>query len=544
MYSWRLDLPSWKEEALRLRTLLKAAGLAMAAADRSPVAPFEEPGPARARGWIDELVFARLARLGSELANPCSDAVFLRRACLDVIGTLPTEAEASQFLADRDPNRRGALIERLLARDEFADYWALKWGDLLRVKSEFPINLWPNAVQAYARWIRTAIRDNKPYDQFARELLTASGSNFRVGPVNFYRAVQNSVQSAAPGAAVGKDPRAIAAAVALTFMGARFDQWPRERQEGMAAFFAQVGYKGTDEWKEEIVYFDQQKQSPAAAVFPDGRRARIGQDEDPRQVFAAWLTATGNPWFARAIVNRAWSWFMGRGIIQEPDDTRPDNPAVNPELLAHLEAELVHSGYDLRHVYRLILNSQTYQLSSIPRSADRQAAAHFASMPLRRLQAEVLIDAIDQITGATEQYASAVPEPYTFLPETQRSIALTDGSLGSLFLELFGRPGRDNGLESERNNGPTAEQRLHLLNSTHIQRKIQQSAKLRALLQGAPRPRDAADRLYLTILSRYPTEEELKTAAEYVQTAGNNRWPAAVDLAWALINSAEFLYRH
>ena len=226
-----------------MRTLQTAAGLA-AATGQQPVTPFEQPGPAGARGRIDELVFARLARLGIQPANPCSDAVFLRRVYIDVIGTLPSAEEASQFLADRDPNRRVALIERLLARDEFADYWALKWGDLLRVKSEFPINLWPNAVQAYARWIRTAIRDNKPYDQFARELLTASGSNFRVGPVNFYRAVQSPAEGGAAGAILGKDPRAIAAAVALTFLGARFDKWPRERQEGMAAFFSQVGYKG------------------------------------------------------------------------------------------------------------------------------------------------------------------------------------------------------------------------------------------------------------------------------------------------------------
>ena len=527
-----------------MRTLLMAAGLSAAATDRSPVAPFEQSGPPAARGRIDELVFAKLTSLGIQPANPCSDAVFLRRAHLDVIGTLPTAEEASQFLADRDPNRRGVLIERLLVRDDFADYWALKWGDLLRVKSEFPINLWPNAVQAYARWIRTAVRDNKPYDQFARELLTASGSNFRVGPVNFYRAVQSPAQSAAPGAAPGKDPRSIAVAVALTFMGVRFDKWPQERQDGMSAFFSQVGYKGTSEWKEEIVFFDSQKPAPAVAVFPDGRRAKIGPGEDPRRVFAAWLTAAGNPWFARAIVNRVWSWFLGRGIIHEPDDIRPDNPPANPELLAHLEGELVRSGYDLKHIYRLILNSQTYQLSSIPRSALRQAAANFAYMPLRRLDAEVLIDAIDQVTGATEQYASAVPEPYTFLPETQRSIALSDGSINSAFLDLFGRPGRDTGLESERNNRVTAEQRLHLLNSTHIQQKIQQSAKLRALVQGGTRPRDAADRLYLTILSRYPTEDELKTAGEYIQRAGSNKWPAAVDLVWSLLNSAEFLYRH
>ena len=205
-------------------------------------------------------------------------------------------------------------------------------------------------------------------------------------------------------------------------------------------------------------------------------------------------------------MNRVWSWLLGRGIIHEPDDIRPDNPPTNPELLAYLERELVASHYDLKHIYRLILNSKTYQLSSIPESDHPEAAANFAYYPLRRLEAEVLIDAICQITGTTEKYSSPIPEPFTFIPEDQRSIALADGSITSSFLEMFGRPPRDTGLESERNNRPTAAQRLHLLNSSHIQRKIEQSAKLRALVAAKREARATPiDRLYLTILSRYPT---------------------------------------
>ena len=215
-------------------------------------------------------------------------------------------------------------------------------------------------------------------------------------------------------------------------------------------------------------------------------------------------------------------------------------------MLAFLERELVASHYDLKHIYRLILNSQVYQLSSIPRTGDPQAAANFAYYPLRRLDAETLIDAVCQITGTTEEYSSPIPEPFTFLPEGQRATALPDGSISSAFLEMFGRPPRDTGLESERNNNPTAEQRLHLLNSSHIQLKIQQSAKLRTLVQARPggKPRDPIDRIYLATLSRYPTAEELKTVAAYYQSVQGNKWPAIVDLAWALINSAEFLYRH
>jgi len=503
------------------------------AGDRPYLAPFETAGELVSHGKIDQLAFDDWKQMGIQPANPASDEVFLRRAYLDTIGTLPAPGEAAKFLADRDPEKRSALIDRLLERPEFGDYWAMKWCDLLRVKSEFPINLWPNAVQAYYHWIRAAIRDNIPFDRFVRQMLVSNGSNFRVPEVNFYRAVQS------------RDPQSIAQAVALTFMGTRAGAWPKARLDGMAAFFAQIEYKSTTEWKEEIVFFDPNKTRPAA-IFPDGKPARLLPGQDPRAAFADWLLAADNPWFARNAVNRVWSWLMGRGIIHEPDDIRPDNPPANPELLDYLERELVSAHYDLKHIYRLILNSQAYQLSSIPRDSNPVAAAHFAAYPLRRLDAEVLIDAICRITGTTEDYSSPIPEPFTFLPDDQRSIALPDGSISSSFLEMFGRPPRDTGLESERNNLPTTGQRLHLLNSSHIQLKIQQSTTLRSLVQVQPggKPRDLIDRVYLAILSRYPTDDELRTVSAYFQSVEGNKWPAAVDLAWALINSAEFLCRH
>jgi hypothetical protein len=500
---------------------------------QAALSPFESPAALAPKNKIDEAVFGRLKQLGIQPANLSSDDVFLRRAYLDVIGTLPTAQEASAFLSDLDPDKRRALIDRLLEREEFADYWAMKWGDLLRIKSEFPINLWPNAVQAYHRWIHTSLKANQPYDRFVREMLTASGSNFRVPQVNFYRAVQS------------KEPQTIARAVALTFMGERAEKWPKERLSGMAAFFSQIGYKSTMEWKEEIVFFDPAKvPASPAAVFPDGKAARLSLSRDPRLDFADWLITPENPYFARNIVNRIWSWLLGRGIVHEPDDMRPDNPAANPELLAFLERELISARFDLKHVYRLILNSQVYQLSSIPRSDRPEAAANFACYPMRRLDAEVLIDAICQITGTTEQYSSPIPEPFTFIPEDQRSIALADGSITSSFLEMFGRAPRNSGLESERNNRPTAAQSLHLLNSSHVQLKIQQSTRLRALLQPGGNPRDPINVLYLTVLSRLPTDEELRIVGAYFQSVPGNKWPAVVDLVWALMNSAEFLHRH
>ena len=469
---------------------------------------------------IDAAVLATLRERGIEPAKLCSDEVFVRRVYLDVIGTLPEPQEVLRFLQDRRSGKRAALIDALLEREEFADYWALKWCDLLRVKAEFPINLWPNAVQAYHRWIHDAIRENKPYDQFVRTLLTSSGSNFRVPPVNFYRAIQ------------GRDPSAIAGAVALTFMGTRIENWPQDRRLGMAAFFSRIAYRETGEWKEEIVCLNPASSTTLEAVFPDGGAVRIPPGEDPRRVFADWLVTPDNPWFARNIVNRVWAWLMGRGIIHEPDDIRPDNPAVNPALLTSLEKELVKANFDTRHIYRLILNSRTYQQSPIPRSNHPDAEALFAHYPVRRLDAEVLIDALCWIGGDGESYSSAIPEPFTFIPKEQRTIALADGSITSQFLETFGRPGRDTGLESERNNQPTDAQRLYLLNSSEVQRRIQRSPRLNKLLQTSGGNRsDLIRGIYLTILSRYPTAAESAAAEKYFQTAGLPQKQAADDLA-------------
>jgi hypothetical protein len=533
-------------------------------AKREASNPFESETPLDAHGTIDDLVLGRLAELNIQPAKLCSDEVFLRRVYIDVLGTLPTVEEAKRFLDDPDPDKRAKLIDQVLERPEFADYWAMKWCDLLRVKAEFPIKLWPNAAQAYHRWIRTSIKNNLHYDDFARELLTASGSNFRAPQVNFYRAVQS------------KEPKAIAQAVALTFLGERADQWPNERLDGMSVFFSQVGYKPTGEWKEEIVYFDRRKKQapvpektkdsgkekesekakeplnktpskekkeaanePLQAVYPNGVAVQISPGQDPRQVFADWLVDEKNPWFARAMANRVWCWLVGRGIVDPPDDIRRDNPASNLPLLNHLAAELTTADYDLRHLYRLILNSQTYQLACIPGSEDSKAAENFASYPVRRLDAEVLIDAICQITATTESYSSIIPEPYTFLPDGTRAIALPDGSISSSFLEMFGRPARDTGLESERNNRLSAAQALHLLNSNHLRNKLKQGDGIKDLVRGVRNTDAIAELLYLAILSRRPTENELDAVSGWCDSPEGVR-----DVAWALINSDEFLFRH
>ena len=515
---------------------LTLAGGALAAEMAPNV--FESPEPPTPAGKLDRLVFGKLSSLGIQPVL-CSDAVFIRRAYLDVIGTLPTAGEVRDFLQDPDTKeKRRALINRLLEREEFAVYWAMKWGDILRIKAEFPVNLWPNAAQAYHRWVQASLAENKPYDKFVREMLTSSGSNFRVGPVNFYRAVQS------------KTPETVANAVALTFMGSRTDAWPEDRLKGMAAFFSQIGYKPTSEWKEEYVFWDPLKSSvvptsiapgrdaittsgrpagteaqaetppvtdgqPLTAIFPDGTKVQLPPDRDPREVFADWLITPKNPWFTRSIVNRVWAWLLGRGIIHEPDDIREGNPPSNPQLLAYLEKELIDSGYDLKHLYRLILSSSTYQFSSMPRFNTPEAAANFAGYPLRRLDAEVLIDAINKITGTSDLYTSPIPEPFTNIPRDKPAIAIADGSITSPFLALFGRSARATGMENERDNKPVPAQWLHMLNSSHIQQKLEQSPKLKAMIDPSRKPREIVEELYLTILSRRPTDDEVTSAVEY-----------------------------
>ncbi len=484
---------------------------------------------------VDGAVLAALREKGIEPAPPCSDAVFVRRVYLDVTGTLPAPRDVRAFLEDTNPAKRAALVDTLLESPEFADYWAMKWCDALRVKAEFPVNLWPNAVQAYHRWIRDAMKSNLPCDQFARELLTSSGSNFRTPPVNFYRAVQ------------GRTPEALAGVVALTLMGERVENWPEARLAGMAAFFSRIAYKKTGEWKEEIVCLDPAADKPLEAVFPDGTPVTVPAGADPRAVFAEWLLAPGNPWFARNMANRAWAWLMGRGVVHEPDDIRPGNPPSNPALLVCLEKELKSANYDLRSLHRLILNSRTYQQSPVPRCAPDEAAALFASYPVRPLEAEVLADALCSITGMWEKYESPIPEPFTFLPEGQRAVAIADGSITSPFLEMFGRPARDTGLVSERNSQPNDAQRLHMLNSSHVRNKLEKGPKLRNIAASSKgKPMAAVRMLYLAVLSRYPTGGELEALRAAFPPDKKKKIPAQAfnDLAWALVNSKEFLCRH
>src|ERR1035437_4994708 len=482
-----------------------------------------QPGPKpfpklAANNRIDELVYNKLKAMGVPPSPLATDEAFLRRVYLDAIGILPTAEEARAFLAKPD---RAKLIDSLLGREEYNDFWALKWGDLLRIKSEYPVRVWPKAVAGYYQWVHDSLAANKPYDQFARELLTATGSNFRVGPANFVRAVPS------------KDARTLGETTALVFMGERI-------------CFARVNYKSTQEWKEEIVFTDFRAnlKHPRTRAVVEPRLpgadapVKVGAEEDPRGQLARWLTAPGNPYFAKAIVNRIWFWLLGRGIVHEPDDLRPTNPPGNPELLAYLESQLTEHQFDLRHVYRLILNSRTYQLASEPNDWNARDTTLFSHYTVKRLGAEQMLDAISQFTETSEKFRSIIPEPYSNWPANFRATQISDGNTECNFLDLFGRPPRDTPYETERNSDVTLKQALYLLNSEQLEGKVSSSPHLKRVL--AKNDGDVLDDIYLSSVSRFPTADEKQRLTEYLAAKKAARAQAVQDVAWALVNAKEF----
>ncbi len=543
---------------------------------------FEGEKPFAKANRIDELQLQNLRMKGISPAKICSDGVFIRRASLDLCGTLPGYDDVKKFLSDESPGKRAELIERLLDSEEFAHYWALRWGDILRIKSEFPVNLWPNAVHAYSFWLWDSIRRNKPYDQFARELICSSGSNFRDAPVNFYRSTQD------------RTPDGLAKIAVLAFLCSRLETWNSFERKEIGKLFSKVSYKKTDEWKEEIVMVAPEPFEAFKANMPDGSVVEVPGDGDPREAFAGWLLGPGRKWFAQAAVNRAWFWLFGRGIVHEPDDFRLErktgilgsvtlgmlgplengnlgNPPVNPLLLDYLADEFINSGYDFKALLRLIANSSTYQQSCEPAGELALAEKYFAVYKIRRLDAEIIADIIARFSGTKPKYVSVIPEPFTFVPGEYPTIALNDGSISSSLLETFGRSARDSGLLLERNNSPSYSQRLYMLNSSDIHKGVCGSVLARDVVrQFKSKPGEIVRNIYVLFLSRYPTMDEMRTVSENFRSAmsaldalskedgkkngnGNEKRKAETmkkageslrQLIWALVNTEEFIYKH
>ncbi len=484
--------------------------------------------------FIDTLVFRKLRKLNIVPSGLCEDAEFLRRAYLDVIGTLPTSAEARRFLADRRPDRRARLVDELLARPEFADYWALKWADLLRVDRQA---LGHKRAYAYYRWIRDSLASGKPLDQFAREILTAEGPLEENGPANFYKVV--------------KKPGEAASTLSQVLLGVRiacaechhhpFDRWSQTDYYGMQAFFAPVGVRGSPRGEFVLASGDPPTKHPRTGETIPPHTLGTSPAElpkgDRRPALASWLTAPGNPWFARNLANRTWAHFLGRGLVEPVDDVRATNPPSNPELLDALAAHLVKERFDFKQLIRTITASRVYQLSARPNATNEKDELNYSRALFRRVDAEVLLDMVSQVTG--------VPERFDGVPAGTRAIQLWDSKVPHYFLKLFGRPVRASACECERTHEPGVSQVLHLLNSPALHAKLShEGGTVARLVRQKADDGELADELYLTFYSRPPTPRERAAAVEYLRSAPGARRQAAEDLAWSLLNSLEFVFNH
>lgn len=458
-----------------------------------------------------------LAMVQTVAADRCRDDVFFRRAHLTITGALPSAQACEKFLDNTRANKREVLIDRLLTSELGLRYMQMRWGDILRIKSEFPSNLWPNGVQAYNRWIYEQLLNNVPYDKMVRELLLSEGSNFRAPASNFYRGFQK------------RTSKNIYANINLLFLG------NRNCTDNGHQCFAQIRYKSTKEWKEEIVYIDYYDSVPwQSTILEDGTTLRLTAGSDWREAYVEWLTSRNNRRFAEVMVNRMWYWVFGKGIVNEPDDWRADNKPSDPQLLKELTDEFIDSGFDVRALMKRILLSEQFNSPAAP-VGDYQP---------QRLPAEVIVDALASVTGIWSTYSSRVPEPFTFYPPRTRSTHLGDATVSSSELELFGKVSRDVSLESQRNNAITSRQLLYLMNSSQLERRIRKSSALQKLYLNNTNIESIANAITLRVLSRRATPQEVALYKEYAEQSGLPLDEVAIDIVWAQINSNEFLYNH
>ncbi len=458
-----------------------------------------------------------LAMVQTVAADRCRDDVFFRRAHLTITGALPSAQACEKFLDNTRANKREVLIDRLLTSELGLRYMQMRWGDILRIKSEFPSNLWPNGVQAYNRWIYEQLLNNVPYDKMVRELLLSEGSNFRAPASNFYRGFQK------------RTSKNIYANINLLFLG------NRNCTDNGHQCFAQIRYKSTKEWKEEIVYIDYYDSVPwQSTILEDGTTLRLTAGSDWREAYVEWLTSRNNRRFAEVMVNRMWYWVFGKGIVNEPDDWRADNKPSDPQLLKELTDEFIDSGFDVRALMKRILLSEQFNSPAAP-AGDYQP---------QRLPAEVIVDALASVTGIWSTYSSRVPEPFTFYPPRTRSTHLGDATVSSSELELFGKVSRDVSLESQRNNAITSRQLLYLMNSSQLERRIRKSSALQKLYLNNTNIESIANAITLRVLSRRATPQEVALYKEYAEQSGLPLDEVAIDIVWAQINSNEFLYNH
>lgn len=483
---------------------------------------------------IDRLVWDKLAELGIQPSGPCDDATFLRRAALDVIGTLPTVDEARAFLSDPRIDKRTRLVDALLNRPEYADYWTQRWSDILRVDRE---KLTPAGAVAFTRWLRRQLAENRPYDEFVREIVTARGDTFAESPAAFFRVLET--------------PEEISRSISQLFLGVRIEcaqchhhpaeKWGQDDYFALAGFFTGLERKPLPAGGTAVVVkagedLKHPRSGKAVAARALGAaNANFTGTDDRRDVLADWMTAPENPYLARMLVNRLWAHYFGRGLVEPIDDMRATNPAVNEPLLRHLADQFVKANFDVRGLTRLILTSQVYQLRAQTNETNVLDDRNFSHALRKAMPAEVLLDAISQATG--------VPEKFPGWPAGYRAIQIWDNRMESYFFRVFGRPVRASVCECERSNEPSIAQALHLLNSPELEDRIESAGgRARILSDGKLSPAEIINELYLATLSRHPTNEEQKlSAAEFVRST---RREATADILWALLNSKEFLDIH
>ncbi|MBR3677293.1 MAG: DUF1553 domain-containing protein [Alistipes sp.] len=450
-------------------------------------------------------------------SEQCRDEVFLRRAYLTVTGALPSPQESAKFLDDNRPDKREKLINRLLNRELALQYTLMHWGDILRIKSEFPSNLWPNGVQAYNRWIYEKLMNNVPYDQMVRELLLSTGSNFRDPAANFYRGFQE------------RSPENFYANINLLFLG------NRNCADNGYLCFSQIKFKSTKEWKEEIIYIDYRKELPWQQIkLADGTILQPDYNTDWREAYVNWLTSPENRRFAEVMVNRMWFWVFGRGIVHEPDDWREDNQPSDPALLKELTDYFIKSKYNMKALMKKILMSEQFNSKMAPEGTYQP----------QRLPAEVIVDAIASSTGRWNKYSSRVPEPFTFYPPQTRATHLGDATVSSTELELFGKVSRDVSLESQRSNALTSRQLLYLMNSSALEQRIRKSPALKKICEQYTTVEQVADAITLRVLSRRATPQEVELYNKHKADNSLSMNELAYDIMWIQINSNEFLYNH
>jgi hypothetical protein len=498
--------------------------------------------------FIDELAAAKFQEIGITPSPLCDDATFLRRAYLDAIGCLPTPKESSAFLDSKDPAKRKKLIDKLLGlcgdpaqdihNNEYAAYWTLKWSDLIRSTSA---TIGEQGMWALYNWIKESFRENKPFDQFVRELITAKGSTFSNGPANYYR--------------IARNPQDLAEETSQLFLGVRlqcakchhhpYESLSQSDYYGFAAFFARVASKGSQEFGlfggENVVLVRSSgevrdprsgKILPPTPLHDHGAR----DQGDRRQELASWLSSPRNPYFARNIVNRYVSYLLGHGLVEPVDDMRQTNAPSNPALLDALADDFIKSGFNLKHLLATIMNSRLYQLESQPSHANGKDNHFFSHYHVKRIPAEPLLDAVDDATGVRTKFDK--------VPLGTRAIELPDARYNNYFLNTFGKPRREGVCECERVSAPNLAQALHTLNSDLLAAKISNSkGRISKLLAAKKSHDEIVSELYLATLCRRPTPRE-QTICRKMLAEGSDPKAFYEDLLWSLVNSKQFLFVH